>query len=97
MIDTVCPGVYIFAWWTCLDSPKKITTECPGLRLRQASRVVSKIYDDALRPSGLQVSQLPILVALALFGESGAGMNALAEAVVMDRTTLTRNVQPVKK
>ncbi len=75
---------------------KRIQGECPGLRLRQASRVVSKIYDDALRPSGLQVSQLPLLAALALF-TSGASMNALADAVVMDRTTLTRNLRPLEK
>ncbi|HWL87973.1 MAG TPA: MarR family winged helix-turn-helix transcriptional regulator [Polyangiaceae bacterium] len=76
---------------------RRIATECPGLRLRQASRVVAKIYDDELRPTGLQLSQLPVLVALALFGESGAPMNALARAVVMDRTTLTRNVRPLEK
>ena len=75
----------------------RIQTECPGLRLRQASRVISKIYDDALRPSGLQVSQLPVLVALALFGEAGASMNALAEAIAVDRTTLTRNLRPLEK
>jgi DNA-binding MarR family transcriptional regulator len=76
---------------------KNMATQCPGFRLRQASRVVTKIYDDALRPLGLQMSQLPVLTALAIFGESGANMNALAEAVVMDRTTLTRNIGPLEK
>jgi DNA-binding MarR family transcriptional regulator len=71
--------------------------ECPGLRLRQAARVIAKVYDDALRPLGLQLSQLPVLVALAIFGEPGATMNALARAIVMDRTTLTRNVRPLEK
>jgi DNA-binding MarR family transcriptional regulator len=55
------------------------------------------MYDDELRPSGLQVSQLPVLVALAIFGERGASMNALAEALVMDRTTLTRSIRPLEK
>ncbi len=76
---------------------RRIATECPGLRLRQASRVVAKVYDDALRPTGLQLSQLPLLVALALFGEAGATMNDLARALVMDRTTLTRNIRPLEK
>ena len=76
---------------------RRIANECPGLRLRQASRVVAKIYDDALRPSGLQISQLPVLTALAIFGEKGATMQALAQVVVMDRTTLTRSVKPLEK
>ena len=46
---------------------------------------------------GLQSSQLPVLTALAIFGESGASMNALAQALVMDRTTLTRSVRPLEK
>ena len=58
---------------------------------------VGEVYDDALRPIGLQQSQLPVLVALAIFGEPGAPMNALAQALVMDRTTLTRNVRPLEK
>jgi DNA-binding MarR family transcriptional regulator len=76
---------------------RRIASDCPGLRLRQAARVVSKIYDDALRPTGIQVSQLPVLVALAIFGERGASMNALADAVVMDRTTLTRSLRPLEQ
>jgi DNA-binding MarR family transcriptional regulator len=74
-----------------------MASDCPGFRLRQASRVIAKIYDDALRPVGLQLTQLPVLTALAVFGEAGATMNALAQAVVMDRTTLTRNVRPLEK
>jgi DNA-binding MarR family transcriptional regulator len=76
---------------------RRIMTECPGFRLRQASRVVTKMYDDALRPLRLQSSQLPILVALTMFGESGATMKALADAIVMDPTTLTRAVRPLEK
>jgi DNA-binding MarR family transcriptional regulator len=59
--------------------------------------VLAKLYDDELRALGLQMSQLPILVAVAIFGEAGASMSALAEAIVMDRTTLTRNVRPLEK
>ncbi len=76
---------------------RKMASACPGFRLRQASRVIAKIYDDALRPVGLQLTQLPVLTALAIFGESGTTMSALAQAVVMDRTTLTRNVRPLEK
>jgi DNA-binding MarR family transcriptional regulator len=74
-----------------------MATECPGFRVRQASRVLAKLYDDELRPLGLQHSQLPILAALAVFGEQGAPMSALALALVLDPTTLSRSVRPLEK
>jgi DNA-binding MarR family transcriptional regulator len=76
---------------------RKMATECPAFRVRQASRVLARIYDDELRPLGLQLSQLPILTVLSQMGDSGASMNALAQALVMDPTTLTRNVKPLEK
>jgi DNA-binding MarR family transcriptional regulator len=76
---------------------RKIANECPGVRVRKASRVLSKLYDDELRPLGVQSSQLPVLAAVAIFGERGAKMSALARAIVMDRTTLTRNVRPLEE
>jgi DNA-binding MarR family transcriptional regulator len=76
---------------------RRMATECPGFRVRQASRVLSKLYDDELRPLGLQHSQLPVLTAAAMFGEEGAPMSALAQALVMDPTTLSRNVRPLEK
>jgi DNA-binding MarR family transcriptional regulator len=74
---------------------KTIATECACLQLRQAARVVTRDYDDALRSVGLRASQITMLVAVAMFGERGASMNALADAIVMDRTTLTRNLKPM--
>jgi DNA-binding MarR family transcriptional regulator len=67
------------------------------LRIRKASRGISRIYDEALRPLGLQESQLSVLVAVAKFGESGANIGALASVLVMDRTTLTRNLKPLER
>jgi DNA-binding MarR family transcriptional regulator len=76
---------------------RRIADECPGVRVRKASRVLTKLYDDELRPFGVQSSQLPVLAAVAIFGDSGAKMSALAHAIVMDRTTLTRNVRPLEE
>jgi DNA-binding MarR family transcriptional regulator len=75
----------------------RIRRECACLRIRKASRLVTKIYDAHLRRTGLQESQVSLLVAIALFGEKGASMTALAEALAMDRTTLTRNLKPLEK
>ncbi len=76
---------------------RRISAECPALRARQASRALGRFFDQALRPIGLQVSQLPLLCAAAIAGESGAPIGALARAIVIDPTTLTRNVRPLEK
>lgn len=82
------------------NSPKGIQfkvadSECVCFNLRKAARVVTRIYDDAFRPTGLKSTQMPLLVAAAEMGP--ATVNSLAEAVVMDRTSLTRNLKFMKK
>jgi hypothetical protein len=46
----------------------KIASECVAVRLRMLNRVITNIYDDALRPLELKVSQMNILVAAAKMG-----------------------------
>jgi DNA-binding MarR family transcriptional regulator len=76
---------------------RKIAKECSGMRVRQVSRLLTRVYDDSLRRLGIQASQLSVLIAVAMFGEGGAPMGRLASALVMDRTTLTRNLVPLEK
>lgn len=78
------------------DVALQIAETCPGVRVRQVSRVMTRIYDDALRPLAIQSSQLSLLVAVARFGEAGATIGALAGVQAMDRTTLTRNLKPLE-
>ena len=59
--------------------------------------MLSRVLDEALRPLTIQISQLSVLVAVAMFGEAGANIGALAQVLSLDRTTLTRNVQPLEK
>jgi DNA-binding MarR family transcriptional regulator len=80
-----------------LQIAERIAKECACTRARQASRVLSRIYDAALRPIGLQESQLTVLTAIAHFGEAGASMGNLARVLLMERTTLTRNLVPLEK
>jgi len=82
---------------TFAQHARKIATECAGMRVRQVSRVLTRIYDEALRGTGIQSSQLSVLVAVAMFGEAGAPMGVLADKLVMDRTTLTRNIGPLEE
>ena len=68
-------------------------TNCTCLSLRKAARAVTQAYDHALRPSGLRATQFSLLCAVASKGP--IGMTALAEVLVTDRTTLTRNLKPL--
>ncbi len=68
---------------------------CAHANLRQATRVVSQIYDAALKPCGLKATQFTLLAVLAKQGE--LPLTKLAEILVLDRTTLTRNLQPLAR
>ena len=69
--------------------------DCACLNLRKATRVLTQFYDEAFRPTGLRSTQLPLLVTLA--GGPALTLSALAEMVVMDQTTLSRNLKPLKE
>ena len=66
---------------------------CACANLRKATRVVTQAYDSALRPSGLKATQFTLLATLASRGD--LPLTRLADAMVMDRTTLTRNLKPL--
>lgn len=70
---------------------------CPALRVRAASRVLARVYDDALREIGLEMSQVPVLAAVAISGERGLKVTEVARALVMDRTSVTRAIRPLEK
>lgn len=68
---------------------------CACGNLRKAVRAVTHFYDEALRPTGLRATQVALLGACGMLG--GVTMNRLAEFLVMDRTTLTRNLRPLQR
>jgi DNA-binding MarR family transcriptional regulator len=72
----------------------KIAGECVAVRLRMLNRVITNIYDDALRPLNLKVSQMNILVAAARMGT--ARPSAVCEYLHLDVSTLSRNVERMK-
>ena len=71
----------------------KLPANCTCLNLRKATRAVTQAHYRALKPSGLRATQFALLSAVANHGP--IGMTALAEALVTDRTTLTRNLRPL--
>lgn len=82
--------------------PKKITRQdlaaCPScacFNIRKASRVVTQVYEEVMSETGLRGTQFTVLV-MVMANES-ITITQLAEKLVMDRTTLTRNLKPLEK
>ena len=69
---------------------KGVGPECLGFTARMLSRVISGVYDDALAEVGLKVSQFSLLNAIA--NEEDTRPAELAKLLVMDESTLSRNV-----
>jgi DNA-binding MarR family transcriptional regulator len=68
---------------------------CNCLALRQASRYITGVYDQALSETGLRVTQFSILYTL--YGLGPMTVNQVSAQLVMDRTTLTRNLKPLER
>src|SRR5438046_8734151 len=62
--------------------------------VRKAARTVTQLLDEVLQPTGLRSTQFTLLVAVALIGE--APVMQLSRALLMDRTTLARNLKPLE-
>ena len=71
-----------------------LPTLCPAFNIRAASRVITQIFDDTLRPSGLQITQFAVLVGVHIMDTPS--ISILAKGLVMDRTTLTRSLRPLE-
>jgi DNA-binding MarR family transcriptional regulator len=69
--------------------------ECNCFVVRSAARHVTQLYDQFLAPVGLHVTQFSILAKLKR--RSPMTINALAREMLMDRTTLSRNVLPLER
>ena len=70
-------------------------SDCNCLAVRQAARYVTQLYDRHLAASGLRTSQYGILAKLKRLGPMT--INELAAELVIDRTTLGRNIRPLER
>ena len=68
---------------------------CNCFAVRKAARRMTQIYDAKLAPSGVRVTQFMILMALNNVG--GLSVNRLAELMVMNRTTMGKNLRPLER
>lgn len=67
-----------------------IAQQCIAVRLRMVNRAVSRLYDRALRPHGITVSQLNILVVISQHGQ--ARQQDVCRTLFMERSTVSRDV-----
>ncbi|MGV7220750.1 MAG: MarR family winged helix-turn-helix transcriptional regulator [Nitrospinales bacterium] len=68
---------------------------CTCFNLRKTTRAVTQLFDDVLKPSGLLATQFTLLAAIS--ENDNATISQLSKAMIMDRTTLTRNLSPLQK
>src|SRR5438045_5369365 len=71
-----------------------IARTCRAVRLRLLNRVVTNFYDEALRPLGLKVSQLNVLVVTAKLGLARPAQ--VCDVLHLDASTLSRNVERMR-
>lgn len=67
---------------------------CLCFHIRKSARAITQLYEEALRPTGLRATQFSLLIATKVLGTTT--INRLAKELVMDRTTLTRNLRPLE-
>lgn len=75
-------------------SVELIAEECIAVRLRVLTRAVTKIYNKALRPHGLTVSQMNILVAVSRLGD--AKQRDVCWVLHLDKSSLSRDVERMR-
>jgi DNA-binding MarR family transcriptional regulator len=82
--------------WGQIDTASIIECrECTCFNLRKATRVVTQMFDNAMRPIGLRATQFTLLALVLAHGP--VTVTKLADEMVADRTTLSRNLDPMEK
>lgn len=76
-------------------NPKLINSKCSCFNLRKATRAVTQFFDHQLESTGIRATQFTLLVSMA--SVSARTLTEMANSLVMDRTTLTRNLKPLEK
>jgi DNA-binding MarR family transcriptional regulator len=76
-----------------VNGKRPAPSPCACGRLRRATRALTQLYDDAMAPAGLRITQFSLLRTLARGG--ALRISDLAERQLLDRTALSRNLDPL--
>lgn len=74
---------------------RQMTNDCIAMRLRQLNRMVTRRYDEALRPLGFTVNQLNILATIVSRGPIAPGQ--LGQLLAMEKSTVSRTIDRMEK
>jgi DNA-binding MarR family transcriptional regulator len=75
------------------DRLAAVGVSCNCLALRRAARAAARRYDEAFRPLDLNNGQFSMLAVVAAV--PNVGIQAIAERLGMDRTTVTAGLKPL--
>ncbi len=64
---------------------------CLATRVRQLSRIITRVYDDAMRPLGITASQYTLLAQLA--SRDGITAVEIGHELDIEKSTLSRNLK----
>jgi DNA-binding MarR family transcriptional regulator len=78
-----------------LTPAEEISRDCIAVQVRSLNRAVTALYDEVLRPHGLRVGQLNLLVAVARMGTARPG--DLCRLLRMEKSTLSRDVEVMRR
>jgi DNA-binding MarR family transcriptional regulator len=67
------------------------SSACISTRIRQLSRIITRIYDDAMRPLGITASQFTLLTQLAQ--QDGITAVEIGHTLDIEKSTLSRNLK----
>jgi DNA-binding MarR family transcriptional regulator len=68
---------------------REVVTACLGYRTRKLARTVTRLYNDQLRPLGLNITEMNLLAAIAAQGSAQPAR--LGRAMELEKSTLSRN------
>ena len=77
------------------ETAQAIASDCIGFRVRMLNRVMTRIYDEELRPYGIKFSQMNILTAVTLHGP--VQPVDVAGILAIEKSTLSRNLGIMRK
>ena len=74
---------------------QSVSSECLAFRVRSLNRVVTGLYDRALKPLGLKTSQGNILVAVSLMDHASPAR--IGRLLAMEKSTVSRHLDRMQK
>ncbi|MFH1021326.1 MAG: MarR family winged helix-turn-helix transcriptional regulator [Pseudomonadota bacterium] len=77
------------------EQAKQIAKDCIAVRIRLLNRIVTNIYDTAMRPYGISLNQASILTIITV--NDGAGYGDICKILYMEKSTVSRTIERMKK